>query len=39
MIGDYGEYPDHAAFVADLRALHSRKQGFRAELEALGGTF
>ena len=39
VIGDYGEYPDHAAFVADLRALHSRKQGFRAELEALGATF
>lgn len=39
MIGDFGEYPDHAAFVADLRAMHSRKQGFRAELEALGATF
>lgn len=39
MIGDFGEYPDHHAFVADLRAMHSRKQGFRAELEALGGTF
>lgn len=39
MIADYGEYPDHQAFVADLRATHSRKQGFRAELEALGGTF
>lgn len=36
MIGDYGEYPDHQAFVADLRAMHGRKQGFRAELEALG---
>lgn len=39
MIADYGEYPDHAAFIADLRAMHSRKQGFRAELEALGGNF
>ena len=34
MIGDHGEYPDHAAFVADLRALHGRKRGFVAELEA-----
>jgi hypothetical protein len=39
MIADYGEYPDHPAFVADLRAMHARKQGFRAELEALGGVF
>ena len=39
MIGDHGEYPDHAAFVADLRALHGRKRGFLAELEALGATF
>lgn len=39
MIGDFGEYPDHAAFVADLRAMHSRKQGFRTELEALGSVF
>jgi hypothetical protein len=39
MIGDYGEYPDHAAFVADLRAMHGRKQGFRTELEALGAVF
>ncbi|WP_184719628.1 DUF6880 family protein [Caulobacter sp.] len=39
MIGDFGEYPDHAAFVADLRAMHSRKLGFRAELEALGAEF
>jgi hypothetical protein len=39
MIGDYGEYPDHTAFVADLRAMHGRKQGFRAELEALGAAF
>ncbi|MET3667297.1 DUF6880 family protein [Caulobacter sp. 1776] len=39
MIPDYGEYPDHAAFVADLRVMHGRKQGFRAELEALGGVF
>jgi len=39
MIGDYGEYPDHQAFVADLRAMHGRKQGFRAELEALGSAF
>lgn len=39
MIGDFGEYPDHAAFVADLRMMHSRKQGFRAELEALGSSF
>jgi hypothetical protein len=38
MIADYGEYPDHQAFVADLRAMHGRKQGFRAELEALGAT-
>ena len=39
MIADYGEFPDHQAFVADLRAMHGRKQGFRAEVEALGGTF
>lgn len=39
VIGDFGEYPDHAAFVADLRGMHSRKQGFRAELEALGSAF
>jgi len=39
MIADYGEYPDHQAFVADLRAMHARKQGFRAELEALGASF
>jgi len=39
MIADYGEYPDHQAFVTDLRAMHGRKQGFRAELEALGATF
>lgn len=39
MIADYGEYPDHQAFVDDLRAMHGRKQGFRAELEALGATF
>ncbi|ATC24727.1 ferritin [Caulobacter vibrioides] len=39
MIADFGEYPDHASFVADLRAAHIRKQGFRAELEALGATF
>ena len=39
MIGDFGEYPDHQAFAADLRAMHSRKQGFRTELEALGATF
>ena len=39
MIADYGEFPDHTAFVADLRAMHGRKQGFRAELEALGGAF
>lgn len=39
MITDYGEYPDHPTFVADLRAMHARKQGFRAELEALGGVF
>ncbi len=39
MIADYGEYADHAAFMADLRAMHGRKQGFRAELEALGGVF
>lgn len=38
-VGDFGEYPDHASFVADLRATHARKQGFRAELEALGATF
>jgi hypothetical protein len=38
MISDYGEYPDHQAFVADLRAMHGRKQGFRVELEALGAT-
>lgn len=39
MIGDFGEYPDHQAFVADLRIMHGRKQGFRAELEALGSVF
>lgn len=39
MIADYGEHPDHQVFVADLRAMHGRKQGFRAELEALGGVF
>lgn len=39
MISDYGEYPDHQAFVTDLRAMHGRKQGFRAELEALGSVF
>ena len=39
MIADFGEYPDHQAFVADLRAMHARKQGFRTELEALGATF
>ncbi|WP_297511284.1 DUF6880 family protein [uncultured Caulobacter sp.] len=39
MIGDFGEYPDHAAFVADLRAMHGRKHGFRAEVEALGAVF
>ena len=39
MIADYGEFPDHASFVADLRAVHGRKQGFRAELEALGAAF
>lgn len=39
MIGDFGEYPDHQAFVADLRIMHGRKQGFRAELEALGSAF
>ncbi len=39
MIGGFGEYPDHQAFLADLRAMHGRKQGFRAELEALGGVF
>jgi hypothetical protein len=38
MISDYGEYLDHQAFVADLRAMHGRKQGFRVELEALGAT-
>jgi hypothetical protein len=39
MIADYGEYPGHMAFVADLRIMHGRKQGFRTELEALGATF
>lgn len=39
VITDYGKYPDHTAFAADLRAMHGRKQGFRAELEALGGVF
>lgn len=39
MIADYGEYPNHQAFAADLRAMHARKQGFRAELEALGASF
>lgn len=27
-IADYGEHPDHAAFVTDLRARHGRKSGF-----------
>ena len=27
-IADYGEHPDHAAFVTDLRACHGRKSGF-----------
>ncbi|OYX92662.1 MAG: hypothetical protein B7Y78_09865, partial [Caulobacter sp. 35-67-4] len=39
MIADFGEFPDHETFMADLRATHGRKQGFRAELEALGGVF
>lgn len=39
VISDFGEFPDHQAFVTDLRAMHGRKQGFRAEVEALGGTF
>jgi len=37
MIADFGEFPDHQTFMADLRATHGRKQSFRAELEALGG--
>lgn len=36
-IADFGEFQDHDAFMADLRTAHGRKQGFRAELEALGG--
>lgn len=39
MIADFGEFQDHQAFMEDLRATHGRKQGFRAELEALGGAF
>ena len=39
MIADFGEFPSHQAFMDDLRALHGRKQGFRVELEALGGVF
>jgi len=39
MIADFGEFQDHQAFMDDLRATHGRKQGFRAELEALGGVF
>ncbi|WP_419317135.1 DUF6880 family protein [Caulobacter sp. ErkDOM-E] len=39
IIADFGEFPDHETFMADLRAMHGRKQGFRAELEALGGVF
>lgn len=39
MIADFGEFPDHQTFMADLRAVHGRKQGFRSELEALGGVF
>ncbi len=27
-IADYGEHPDHAAFVTALRATHGRKSGF-----------
>jgi hypothetical protein len=39
MIADFGEFQDHQAFMDDLRATHGRKQGFRTELEALGGVF
>lgn len=39
LIADFGEFPDHQAFMDEQRALHSRKQGFRVELEALGGAF
>lgn len=39
MIADFGEFQDHQAFMEDLRLNHGRKQGFRTELEALGGTF
>lgn len=39
MIADFGEFPDHQTFMAELRAAHGRKQGFRSELEALGGAF
>ncbi|MBU4435354.1 MAG: ferritin [Alphaproteobacteria bacterium] len=39
MIANFGEFQDHKAFVDDLRIAHGRKQGFRAELEALGGAF
>lgn len=37
-IADFGEFPDHDAFMVDLRTAHGRKQGFWTELEALGGT-
>lgn len=33
-ITEYGTYPDHAAFVADLRARHGRKSGFWAKVDA-----
>jgi hypothetical protein len=39
MISDFGEFQDHQAFMEDLRLNHGRKQGFRTELEALGGGF
>lgn len=38
-ITDFGEFPDHQTFMDEQRALHGRKQSFRAELEALGGAF
>ncbi len=38
-IADFGEFQEHDAFLSDLRAAHGRKQGFRSELEALGGIF
>lgn len=37
-IADFSEFQDHEAFMNEMRTAHGRKPGFRAELEALGGT-